>query len=102
MELRAPDASEIDLLARVWFDGWRDAHARIVPEELTRLRTLQSFRERLPDLLPRTRVAGAPGDPVGFAITKDDELYQLYVAARALGTGVGGGADCGCGASARG
>ena len=47
MDVRAADASEIDQLARVWFDSWRDAHAAIVPGELTRLRTLDSFRQRL-------------------------------------------------------
>ena len=88
MELRAPDASEIDALARLWFDGWQDAHARVVPAELTRRRTLDSFRERLPPLLAHTRVSGPHGAPTGFAIRKGDELYQLYVAASVRGTGV--------------
>jgi ribosomal protein S18 acetylase RimI-like enzyme len=33
-------------------------------------------------------VAGSPGEPVGFYVVKDDELYQLFVAAEARGTGV--------------
>jgi GNAT superfamily N-acetyltransferase len=81
----APD--EIDGLARLWFDGWQDAHARILPKELARHRTLNSFRERLAASLPNVRVAGSCGSPIGFALIKDDELNQLYVTASARGTG---------------
>jgi ribosomal protein S18 acetylase RimI-like enzyme len=38
--------------------------------------------------LPNVRVAGAPGEPVGFCVVKGDELYQIFVAAKARGTGV--------------
>src|SRR5262249_55490299 len=79
---------EIDRLARIWFDAWTDAHAQILPAELTRLRTLESFRERLEAGLSQVRVAGPPGDPLGLCIVKGDELYQLFVAERARGKGV--------------
>ena len=59
-----------------------------MPAELTRLRTLASFRERLQHALPYIRVVGPSGAPTGFSIVKDDELYQLFVAAAARGTGV--------------
>ena len=36
------------------------------------------------------RVAGPPGSPVGFYIVKDAELYQLFVAADARGSGAAG------------
>jgi GNAT superfamily N-acetyltransferase len=87
MEVRTADDSEIDRLAQVWYDSWRDAHARIVPAELTRLRTLESFRERLRPQLASVRVVGPPGAPFGFCIVKDDELYQLFVSAEARGSG---------------
>ncbi len=86
--VRPADASERDALAQVWFDAWNDAHAAIVPAELTKRRTLPRFRARLADVLGDIRVAGPLGDPVGFCITRDDELYQLFVTARARGTGV--------------
>src|SRR5690606_22532903 len=38
--------------------------------------------------LARVRVAGPPGQPVGFCMIKDDELYQLFVSASARGSGV--------------
>jgi GNAT superfamily N-acetyltransferase len=88
MQVRAAEEGEVDQLARIWYDAWQDAHARIVPAELTRLRTLESFRERLQAALPHVRVAGPHGSPVGFSITKGDELYQLFVSAESRGTGV--------------
>ena len=87
MLVRTPHSSEIDQLAQIWYDGWRDAHASIVPAELARVRTLESLRERLPGLQPETRVIGDIGNPLGFSVTKDDELNQLYVSRDARGTG---------------
>lgn len=88
MTIRAAAPDEVDRLASLWFDGWQDAHLEILPAALRRFRTLESFRDRLRAALPDVRVAGAPGEPVGFAIVKGDELYQLYVSAAARGTGV--------------
>lgn len=87
MEVREADVAEIDALAKIWYDGWQDAHAHLVPAELARHRTLESFRERLAGLLPDTRVVGAENDPLGFCIVKHDELYQLYVAENSRGKG---------------
>jgi GNAT superfamily N-acetyltransferase len=88
MELRAAARTEIDPLARLWYDGWQDAHAEILPAELKRRRTLESFRERLQAALADTWVVGPPGAAVGFYILKGDELYQLYVSSPARGSGV--------------
>ena len=88
MEVRAAKSGEIDHLAQLWYDGWHDSHARVVPAELTRLRTLESFRDRLYAALPKIRVVGPSGAPVGFCIVKGDELYQLFVSAQARGSGV--------------
>ncbi len=38
--------AEMGELARLWFDGWKDAHADRLPQELTRHRTLESFTAR--------------------------------------------------------
>ena len=88
MSVRAAQAAEIDHLAKVWYDGWQDAHARILPAALTRIRTLESFRDRLQAALANVRVVGPFPTPVGFCMLKGDELYQLYVSAEARGTGV--------------
>ena len=86
-EVRDADGGEIAHLAQLWYDGWQDAHARILPAELARHRTLESFRERLTDNLPYTRVLGPLGRPVGFCMARHDELYQLYVSPDARGSG---------------
>ncbi|MGH9370590.1 MAG: GNAT family N-acetyltransferase [Vicinamibacterales bacterium] len=88
MDVRAAEEREIDQLARLWHDGWRHAHAQIVPAELSRLRTLESFRHRLQAALPDVRVVGPSGAPVAFCIVKGDELYQLFVSAPSRGSGI--------------
>jgi GNAT superfamily N-acetyltransferase len=88
MEVRNAEELEIDALAKIWYDGWQDAHAAILPAELAQHRTLESFKERLAALLPNTRVVGPVGEPLGFCIAKDDELYQMFVSAEARGKGV--------------
>src|SRR5262249_59929032 len=88
MDVRSAQWTELDHLTQLWYDAWQDARARIVPAELTRLRARDSFRQRLAADLTHIRVVGPAGAPVGFAIVKGDELYQLFVAAHARGAGV--------------
>jgi ribosomal protein S18 acetylase RimI-like enzyme len=88
MDVRAAEEREIDHLAKLWYEGWQDAHAEIVPAELRRLRSLESFRHRLEAALPNTRVVGPLGAPNGFCITKGDELYQIYVSAQTRSSGI--------------
>ena len=88
MQVRSADAAEIDDLARLWHDVWHETQAPLAPSELTDLRTLGSFRERLQAALPNIRVAGPLGVPVGFCILKGEELDQLFVAPEARGSGV--------------
>jgi GNAT superfamily N-acetyltransferase len=87
MNVRPAEEIDLDHLTIVWHDGWRDAHAQIVPPELTRLRTMDSFRDRLRAALPNVRVVGPLGAPFGFCIVREDELYQLFVAAPSRGSG---------------
>jgi GNAT superfamily N-acetyltransferase len=49
---------------------------------------LESFKQRLQAVLHDTRVVGPRGAPDGFCITKGEELYQIYVAKQARGSGV--------------
>ena len=87
MQLRDEETSEIMRLARIWHDGWQDAHAAILPEALKRIRTLESFERRLGEALASTRVVGRVGAAAGLCMMKGDELNQLYVAAEARGSG---------------
>ena len=88
MEVRAAGIQDVDHLAEIWYDGWQDAHAAILPVELRRFRTLESFRDRLQRALATVRVVGPVGTPAGFVMIKEDELYQLYVSAGSRGSGV--------------
>ena len=88
MDVRAAEEEDIEPLARVWHEGWHEAHAQIVPAALTRLRTFGSFRERLQAALPEIRVVGPARAPVAFCIVRGDELYQLFVSASARGSGI--------------
>jgi ribosomal protein S18 acetylase RimI-like enzyme len=88
IDIRAAEEGEIDHLAKLWYEGWQDAHAQVLPAELRRLRTLKSFRQRLEAALSDTWVVGRRGAPDGFCIIKNDELYQIYVSAQARGSGV--------------
>lgn len=88
MDLRAAEETEIDQLARLWHDSWHDALVPIVPAELARRRTLESFGPRLRAALPDVRVVGPLRSAVGLCIVRGSELYQLFVSADARGSGV--------------
>ena len=74
-------------MARLWHEVWVESHAPLVPQ-LIPFRTLESFQSRLPALLPATRLADVSGAPVGFCAIRNDELYLLFVASSARGSGV--------------
>ena len=59
MHVRDAQPDDIDTLARLWYDGWQEAHARLLPPELARDRSPESLRARLEQMFPRVRVAGA-------------------------------------------
>ncbi len=87
MNVRQAEAADIDHLARVWYDGWQDAHAKLLPAELAQPAPWRAS-ERLAEALSDVRVIGPAGAPVGFCMLKGDELYQLYVSAQSRGSGV--------------
>lgn len=88
MDIRQANEAETEALAQLWYDGWQDAHAHLLPAELRRLRTLESFAQRLRAAIDQVRVSGPIGRPSGFSIVRNDELYQLYVAAQQRGAGL--------------
>jgi ribosomal protein S18 acetylase RimI-like enzyme len=88
--LRAAQADDLDAVAAIWFAGWRDGHAGHTPEELLRVRTEASFRERAAARLGDTTLAEVDGTSAGFVVVRGDEVEQLYVAAEHRGTGLAG------------
>ncbi|MEL6296213.1 MAG: GNAT family N-acetyltransferase [Pseudomonadota bacterium] len=87
-EIRDADENDINDIADLWYAGWHDAHASIVPAELVDCRTYASFVERSARHLQRTRLALSGRVISGLCMTRDDELFQLYVAKDARGTGL--------------
>ena len=87
MAVRDAEPADLEPLAHLWWSGWRDGHDGLLPEALKRLRTLESFQDRMRAALPEVRTLGPVGAPLGFHLLKDDELYQFYLAAEARGTG---------------
>ena len=90
MTTRPAHAADLDRLASIWHDGWRDGHLAIVPASLAGVRTLENFRERLEAGLDDVRVIVHGDVAAGFYMLKGDELYQFYVAAESRGTAVAG------------
>lgn len=86
--VRSAEQAELDELAALWHQAWHDAHAQIVPTELSRLRPVEHFRQRIEAALDSTRVVGPVGVPQGLCVIKSTELYQLFVARAARGIGV--------------
>ena len=85
--IRDARPADAPALARLWHSGWQDAHAAILPKDLARHRTPESFARRMEEAIAQVRVVEDGNGPVGFAMIKGDELYQFYVASEARGTG---------------
>ncbi|WP_416897795.1 MAG: GNAT family N-acetyltransferase [Minwuia sp.] len=88
LQLRDADPDDLDALAELWRNAWRDGHIDHVPPALAELRTPESFRARLEPMIGDTRVCEIDGLTAGFCTLKDDELNQLMVSAEARGAGV--------------
>lgn len=88
MSVRAAQTPDLGPLARLWWQGWRDAHLPLVPKALVTRRTLDSFIVRMAVALPRVRTVGPVGAPLGFHLVKGEELSQLYVDEEYRGAGI--------------
>src|SRR5262245_36744249 len=84
--LRPATRQDVEDVARVWHGGWADGHLGHVPEALIGYRTLDGFRASVPRRIARTTVAVLDGRIVGFVMTREDEVEQVYVAREARGS----------------
>lgn len=89
VELGTAAASDADDVARIWREGWADAHLGNVPRELVEARTSESFIERACKAIDRTIVATRAGAVVGFVMIDGDQVDQLYLDRSARGAGIG-------------
>jgi len=87
-ELRTARPEDVESIAQIWNSGWHDGHDGHVPDELTAVRTPESFRTRAEARIPQTTVALVDGRVAGFVVVHDDELEQVYVDSAHRGSGV--------------
>lgn len=88
IELRPATSDDAPVIARIWYDGWRDGHLGHVADELVAVRTRESFDQRAAKRVGDTVVATADGAVAGFIMVVGDEVEQVYVAAEHRGTGL--------------
>lgn len=84
---RTATPADLPALAKIWYDSWHQSHAAHVPAELVALRTEQDFHRRLQSMETDIITIGPDGAPLGFCALRDGEIYQLFVASTAQGTG---------------
>lgn len=88
--LRPGKPSDADALVRLWHAGWHDAHRGHVPDAMCETRDRSHFAKRVADLPWASSVVAAQADVVvGFALVRDAQLDQIYVAAEGRGNGAG-------------
>ncbi len=87
-EISVAHSEDTQHIAALWHAGWHEAHARIVPPPLVQLRTFKSFAQRSEEHCAITHVARQGDALLGFCMTKDNELYQMFTAPFARSSGV--------------
>lgn len=88
MTPRKARPEDLEPLARLWFESWRDAHADILSPEIVADRSLDGFRQRLRESSEAVRTIGGIGKPLGLTVIDGAELNQFYVDREARGTGI--------------
>lgn len=85
---RRAAVDDIEVVARIWQEGWAEAHLGRVPAPLVAARTPASFVERARERVQDTIVATRDGIVAGFVMTSSDEVDQLYLDRAARGSGL--------------
>ncbi|HYU84738.1 MAG TPA: GNAT family N-acetyltransferase [Kribbellaceae bacterium] len=90
VQLRPARPEDAPAVATIWYDGWLDGHLGHVPDELTAVRTPESFGPRAAQRAGDTTVAVVGDHVAGFVMVVGDEVEQVYVSRDVRGTGVAG------------
>ncbi|MEH6673542.1 MAG: GNAT family N-acetyltransferase [Sulfitobacter sp.] len=88
MQIKPAHPDDAARLAEMWYQGWHQAHASVVPTALTTLRTPEEFTMRMRVHLKHTKVAWVDGQIAGFFMVDHDEIYQFYINAAFQGSGL--------------
>ncbi|MEV6282121.1 GNAT family N-acetyltransferase [Kribbella sp. NPDC051770] len=90
MHVRPATTEDTEAVAAIWFTGWHDGHDGNVPEELSAVRTKDTFWTRAAERTSETTVATVEQVVAGFVIVSGDEVEQVYVSSEHRGSGVAG------------
>jgi GNAT superfamily N-acetyltransferase len=85
--IRAAKDEDHAAIVQLWHQGWHDAHADLVPEEILAFRTPTHFALWLEQASDKFYVA-IDQTLLGFISLKDAEVVNLYVSEIARGTGL--------------
>ena len=86
--VRAATDRNREAIARIWHQGWHDAHDDLVPSSILVYRTLEHFRLWLGDNIEDAAVAEVDECEVGFYMLERHWLSKLYVDGEARGSGI--------------
>ncbi|QIX28399.1 glutaminase [Nocardioides sp. JQ2195] len=88
LELRAATPTDVAAIAAIWEPGWAEAHVDRVPDELLTARPSEYFSQVAAERIPHTTVAVVDQQVVGFVMTADDAVDQIYVDPDQRGSGI--------------
>lgn len=88
VELRGATSGDAGVVARIWYEGWRDGHLGHIPEALVAARTRESFDLRAAERVGDTTVCTVDGQVVGFVMVVGDEVEQVYLSGDRRGSGL--------------
>lgn len=86
LEIRQAETADHDEIVELWHQGWHDAHADLVPNEVLAFRSRGHFTLWLKEAQDAFFVATDDTGVLGFVSLKGAEVVKLYVSNRARGT----------------
>lgn len=86
-DIRPAQREDHPEIVGIWYAGWHDAHAKLVPSAILGFRRIEHFQNWLEASTDEFLVAIREDRVVGFVATNGPELVKLYVARGARGTG---------------
>ncbi len=89
IDIRDASSPDVEAVARLWYEGWHDAHGGLFEADFVAARTVEHFRQRTERPFDRVLVACDGERIAGFAALAGREVDQLYVDRAVRGGGVG-------------
>ena len=78
MQIKPAHPDDAARLVEIWYRGWHQAHADVVPPALTALRSFEEFTMRMRVHLKHTQVVWVEGQIAGFFMVDHDCICNWY------------------------